>query len=236
MIKPNGVHHIAIMTADIKGQIAFFTDVLGCKLSAIFDMHGVPGAFHAFVHLNDHSYFSFVQMDDVATIPATIGITHAGTGAGKAAAGVMQHLAFNVDSEGDLLAMRDRIRVKGVNVMGPIDHGVCKSIYFAGPEGLTLEVATSEREMDQARWIDPKVLERVGIAPAEAERFKAPDDYAGEGGNVAQPPMDPAKPHQAYPPEMYKALMAMPDNQLSAMISYTQPPVAALDSVDGGRG
>lgn len=229
MIKPNGVHHIAIMTADIKGQIAFFTDVLGCKLSAIFDMHGVPGAFHAFVHLNDHCYFSFVQMDDIAAIPATIGITHAGTGAGKAAAGVMQHLAFNVDDESDLLAMRDRIRMKGVNVMGPIDHGVCKSIYFAGPEGLTLEVATSEREMDQARWIDPKVLERVGITQAEAERFKAPDAYAGEGGTIAQPPMDPAKPHQAYPPEMYKALMAMPDAQLSAMISYTDPPVAAPD-------
>ena len=67
MIKPNGIHHIAIMTADIKAQIAYFTDVLGCKLSAIFDMHGVPGAFHAFVHLNDHSYFSFVQMDIVST-------------------------------------------------------------------------------------------------------------------------------------------------------------------------
>jgi catechol 2,3-dioxygenase-like lactoylglutathione lyase family enzyme len=228
MIKPNGVHHIAIMTADIKAQIAYFTDVLGCKLSAIFDMHGVPGAFHAFVHLNDHSYFSFVQMDDVADIPATIGITHAGTGAGKAAAGVMQHLAFNVDSEADLLAMRDRIRTKGINVMGPIDHGVCKSIYFAGPEGLTLEVASSDTEMDQARWIDPKVLERVGISADEAARFKSPDTYTGEGGQVKQPPIDPAKPHQAYPPEMYQALMAMPDEVLGKMISYTEPPVPAV--------
>ena len=227
MIKPNGIHHIAIMTADIKAQIAYFTDVLGCKLSAIFDMHGVPGAFHAFVHLNDHSYFSFVQMDDIGDIPATIGITHAGTGAGKAAAGVMQHLAFNVDTEADLLAMRDRIRTKGINVMGPIDHGVCKSIYFAGPEGLTLEVASSDVAMDQERWIDPKVLERVGITAQEAARFKSPDDYAGAGGQVAQPPIDPAKPQLAYPPETYKALMAMPDEMLGKMISYTEPPVAA---------
>lgn len=227
MIKPNGIHHIAIMTADIKAQIAYFTDVLGCKLSAIFDMHGVPGAFHAFVHLNDHSYFSFVQMDDIADIPATIGITHAGTGAGKAAAGVMQHLAFNVDTEADLLAMRDRIRTKGINVMGPIDHGVCKSIYFAGPEGLTLEVASSDVAMDQERWIDPKVLERVGISAQEVARFKSPDGYAGAGGQVAQPPIDPAKPQLAYPPETYKALMAMPDEMLGKMISYTEPPVAA---------
>jgi catechol 2,3-dioxygenase-like lactoylglutathione lyase family enzyme len=225
MIKPNGIHHIAIMTADIKAQIEFFSDVLGCKLSAIFDMHGVPGAFHAFVHLNDHCYFSFVQMDDVADIPATLGITHAGTGAGKAAAGVMQHLAFNVDDLDQLINMRDRIRTKGVNVFGPVDHGVCHSIYFAGPEGLTLEVATSAAEMDQARWIDPKVLDRVGISAQEAERFKAPDDYAGAGGTVHQPTIDPAKPHQAYPPEMYKALMSMPDDQLAKMVSYNKPPV-----------
>lgn len=228
MIKPNGIHHIAIMTADIKAQIEYFTDVLGCKLSAIFDMHGVPGAFHAFVHLNDHSYFSFVQMDDIGDIPSTLGITHAGTGAGKAAAGVMQHLAFNVDTHAELLAMRDRIRTKGLNVMGPIDHGVCQSIYFAGPEGLTLEVASSESEMDQNLWIDPKVLERVGISAKEAERFKSPDAYAGEGGTVAQPASDPGKPRMAYPPEVYTALMGMPDEVLGKMISYTTPPVSPV--------
>jgi catechol 2,3-dioxygenase-like lactoylglutathione lyase family enzyme len=225
MIKPNGVHHIAVMTADIKAQIAFFSDVLGCKLSAIFDMHGVPGAFHAFVHLNDHCYFSFVQMDDIGAIPVTIGITHAGTGAGKAAAGVTQHIAFSVASHDDLLAMRDRIRTQGVNVMGPIDHGMCQSIYFAGPEGMTLEVATSAVEVDQEKWIDPKVLDRVGISAEEAARYKAPDTYGGEGGAVAQPPVDPAKPHLAYPPDTYKALMAMPDEVLAGMISYTDPPV-----------
>lgn len=225
MIKPNGVHHIAVMTADIKSQIAFFTDVLGCKLSAIFDMHGVPGAFHAFVHLNDHCYFSFVQMDDIGAIPATIGVTHAGTGAGKAAAGVTQHIAFSVVTHDDLLAMRDRIRTKGVNVMGPIDHGMCQSIYFAGPEGMTLEVATSAVEVDQEKWIDPIVLERVGISAEEAARYKSPDAYAGAGGSVTQPPIDPSKPHQAYPAEMYKAMMAMPDEVLAGMISYTEPPV-----------
>lgn len=226
MIKPNGVHHIAVMTADIKTQIAFFTDVLGCKLSAIFDMHGVPGAFHAFVHLNDHCYFSFVQMDGVGDIPVTLGVSHAGTGAGKAAPGVVQHIAFSVTTEADLLAMRDRIRTKGVNVMGPIDHGMCKSIYFAGPEHLTLEVATSAVEVDQDRWVDPKVLERVGISADEAARYKAPDTYAGAGGTVQQPQIDPSQPHQSYPPDMYKAMMAMPDDVLAKLISYNEPPVA----------
>ncbi len=57
MIKANGIHHIAIMAADIKSHIAFFSEVLGCKLSALFDMHGVPGGLHAFMHLDDGAIF-----------------------------------------------------------------------------------------------------------------------------------------------------------------------------------
>ena len=98
MIKASGIHHIAIMAADIKKHIAFFSDVLGCRLSAIFDMHGVPGGLHAFMHLNDHSYFSIVELPEVANVPIELGVTHAGTGAGVSAPGTMQHLAFRVDN------------------------------------------------------------------------------------------------------------------------------------------
>ncbi|MEL6386489.1 MAG: VOC family protein [Pseudomonadota bacterium] len=225
MIKVNGIHHIAIMSGDIKQHIEFFTDVMGCKLSAIFDMHGVPGAFHAFMHMNDHSYFSIVHTPETGDIPIELGKTHAGTGAAPSAPGTMQHLAFNVDSEDDLLNMRDRIRTKGVNVIGPINHGVCKSIYFAGPDQLTLEVATSDGEIAQDLWIDPKVLERVGISEAEADRYRDPDAYAGDGGTVPQPPYDPVKPHQAYPKEMYQQMLAAPDEVITASASYEEPPV-----------
>ena len=105
MIKVNGIHHIAIMAADIREHIAFFSDVLGCKLSAIFDMHGVPGGVHAFLHMDDHSYFSVVQLPAVKDIPIQLGVTHAGTGAGPSAPGTMQHLAFRVDTLDDLLAL-----------------------------------------------------------------------------------------------------------------------------------
>jgi hypothetical protein len=48
---------------------------------------------------------------------------------GAVAAGVMQHLALDVDTEADLLVTRDRVRSHGHWVKGPIDHGFCKSIY-----------------------------------------------------------------------------------------------------------
>ncbi len=227
MIKPNGIHHIAIMTGAMKSQIEFFSDVLGCRLVAIFDMHGVPGGFHAFLHLDDHCSFSLVQLPGTGEIPIQLGITHAGSGSGVSAPGTMQHLAFKVDSRDDLLAIRDRIRTKGVNVIGPINHGMCQSIYFAGPEQLALEVAWSDAAIEPKRWIDPAVLAKIGVNADDAARYAAPDDYSGEGGAVAQPTYDPTKPHQAMPEAMYKAILAAPDEAIWVAASYAEPPVPA---------
>jgi catechol 2,3-dioxygenase-like lactoylglutathione lyase family enzyme len=227
MVQPTGIHHIAIMTGDMKRQIAFFSDVLGLPLIAIFDMHGVPGGIHAFLRLNDHCSFSLVQLPDTAAIPSTLGITHAGTGAGNSAPGTMQHLAFHVADEAALLAMRDRIRHKGVNVIGPLDHGMCQSIYFAGPEHLTLEVACPAMAVTPDRWVDPAVLAKLGISAEESARFIKPDGYAGAGGTVKQPEYDPAQPHMAYPEDRYKMMIAMPDEMLANMPQHNEPPVPA---------
>lgn len=223
---PNGIHHLAFMAGDIKKHIAFFSDVVGCPLVALFDMHGVPGGLHAFLRLNDHSYFSIVQLPKVDEIPIELGKTHAGNGALPSAPGTLQHLAFSVATDADLIAMRDRIRSHGVNIVGPIDHGMCRSIYFAGPDQMTLEVATSQEAIDPARWIDPAVLAKAGISADEAARFKAPPAYAGPS-SVKQPEYDPSKPHMAYPKEMYLQMLKASDEAITAAGSYPNPPVPA---------
>ncbi len=222
MQQPSGIHHIAIMAADIKSHIAFFSDVLGFPLVGLFDMHGVPGGLHAFLRMNDAGYFSIVQLPGVGAIPATLGVTHAGRGEMPSAAGTMQHLAFRADSEGALLAMRDRIRSHGLVVIGPIDHGMCQSIYFAGPDHLTLEIATSATPMDADQWIDCTTLAKAGISDAEAAQYRAPAPYAGPG-NVPQPAYDESKPNLAYPPEMYRKMITMPDAVVAAAGKYTAP-------------
>jgi len=191
--QPSGIHHLAFMAGDIKKHIAFFAEVMGCPLVALFDMHGVPGGLHAFLKMNEHSYFSIVQLPDVDKIPAQLGVTHAGSGALPSAAGTLQHLAFRADTEEDLIGLRDRIRSHGINVIGPIDHGMCKSIYFAGPDHMTLEVATPGNRIDPDLWIDPAVLAKAGIDAAEAARFKAPAPYTGPSP-VPQPAYDASKP------------------------------------------
>jgi catechol 2,3-dioxygenase-like lactoylglutathione lyase family enzyme len=222
--QPNGIHHLAFMAGDIKKHIAFFSEVMGCPLVALFDMHGVPGGIHAFLRLNDYSYFSIVQLPEASRIPIEIGLTHAGSGSLPSAPGTLQHLAFRVGSTAELLGMRDRIRSHGVNVMGPIDHGMCQSIYFAGPDQMTLEVATSATAIDPQQWIDPAALAKAGISPAEAAAFTAPMAYSGPTP-VPQPAYDPTKPHMVYPEKAYRKILAMPDELLTSSASYAVPPV-----------
>lgn len=219
----SGVHHLAISTADMKAQLSFFTDVLGAELKALYWMHGVPGAQHGFVKLNDSSYVAFVQMPAIADIPSELGVTHAGSGAGTTAAGTMQHVAFNVDTLDDLLALRDRIRDRGVNVFGPLDHGMCHSIYFAGPENLALEIATSAVPIDERAWIDPEVVGLLQIDDDELDAMTGPAAFTSKGGAVPQPPIDPAKPHLKM--AGYERLMSMPDEEVTARLSQPDPPV-----------
>lgn len=222
----NGVHHLAVNTADMKAQIEFFTDVLGAELVGLFWMHGVPGGKHCFLRLNDFCSMSFVDLPANHDVDAQLGVSHAGSGRGSSAPGTTQHLAFNVDSTDELLAIRDRIRSRGVNVMGYIDHGMCHSIYFAGPEGLVLEVATSAEAVDADAWIDQEVLDLYGITADEVQRYRHPAAYDGEGGTVAQPPIDPTKPHLAYPPEDYAKMMETPDDVILKYASFPNPPNA----------
>ena len=222
--QPDGIHHIAIMSANMKEQLTFFTQVMGFPLVALFDMHGVPGGKHAFLKMAEASYFSIVELAGVGEIPSTLGITHAGTGAGKSAPGTMQHLAFRAPDEAGLLALRNRIRSHGVPAIGPIGHGFCQSIYFAGPEGLTLEVSCAVSEVDPARWVDPKVLTECGISGEEAEAMLNPEPCMAET-SVAQPGYNPAVPQMAYPAGALKMILATPDAAITAQGSYNEPPV-----------
>jgi catechol 2,3-dioxygenase-like lactoylglutathione lyase family enzyme len=195
------------------------------ELVALYWMHGVEKTWHGFLRLNDESAVAFVCNPDIAHVPVELGTTHAGNPAANCARGVMQHLALRVKDERELLAMRDRIRSKGVPVLGPIDHGMCKSIYFAGPEHLSLELSCSDAPIDAEAWIDPEVVELAGISPAELERFKRPAAYADSGGRVAQPPANAPGPHMTnYPPGVYERLIAAPDAAVRNSVP-NEPPV-----------
>ncbi len=226
-MKLNGIHHIAVMARDMKEHITFFSEVMGCELEGLFPMHGVPGAIHAFLKLNETCHFSIVQIDAGRDVPIEIGKTHSGTGAGISAPGTMQHIAFGVETKADMLAMRDRLRSKGLVVVGPLDHGMCESMYFAGPDNMTLEIAVKTGGLDKDRWIDPAVLEQLGISDEEAKRFTSPEPTRDRNGTVKQPPYKADGYHQTYPDHVYKAMLAASDEQIMKMASFPEPPVPA---------
>ena len=220
-LHPNGVHHLAIATRDIKAQIEFFTDVLGARLTALYWMHGVENTFHGFVELSPSSYIAFQQSPGNPTEPI-VGVTHAGNAGGTVTAGTMQHLALNVDSLDELLAMRDRIRSRGIPVMGPMDHGMCQSMYFAGPEGLALEIACGGN-IDPRAWIDPEVQALCGISDDERDRYLAPADGPAVEAHLPQPAYDPTKPHLVYPEPVYRAMLATPDEKMLHAVTNVPP-------------
>jgi len=223
----NGVHHLAIMTADVKSQIEFFSDVLGMKLKALYWMHNVEGYFHAFMELNPSCSVAFVYAPSVQDIPTEFGVSHAGNPVKPCAPGVMQHLAFNCDTDAELVAMRDRIRAKGVRVLGPLDHGFCKSIYFGGPENLVLEVSTSACAIDAEAWIDPEVVALNGITPEELARYKNPPAFSAEGGALPQPAAGSGRPEYSQMSPAFAHAFNLADEVVTRAMSETTPPVPA---------
>ena len=210
----------------MKAQIEYFTDVLGMELVALYWMHGVANTWHGFLRLNDESAVAFVCNPDIEKIPVELGKTHAGNPGANCARGVMQHLAFRVKNDEELMAMRDRIRSKGIPVLGPIDHGMCKSIYFAGLENLSLELSYSNEPIDARAWIDPEVVALADISAAGARalqeigRLQRPGRHASSNRASNAP-----GPHMTnYPPGRYERMLATPDDVMLAS-SENQPPV-----------
>ncbi len=230
MAKLNGVHHIAIMTADVKSQIEFFSDVLGMRLAALYWMHNVDGYFHAFMELNASCSVAFVFAPAVKDIPVAFGVSHAGNPVKPCSSGAMQHLAFNVDSDEELLAMRDRIRARGVRVMGPLDHGFCKSIYFGGPENLVLEVSTSQAAINAEAWIDPEVVKLNGISAEELARYKNPAAYHNAGAPVPQPRAGSGRPEYTQMDPAFAGAFDLPDEVVTRELSESTPPVKVANA------
>lgn len=214
----SGVHHLALNTKNMKEQIAFFADVLGAELKALYWMHGTNGVRHCFLRLDHDSYVSFVQG------PQTEGAEVA-DGKVKAQPGAMGHVAFSVENMDEMLALRDRIRDRGHIVLGPIDHGFCHSMYFGGPEGLALEVCVNSRkEIDERAWIDPECVAVHGITPEELERYKNPKAYQGKGGKVAQPAAEGQKYGTMFGPRTAQVAY-LPESELTKMMGGSEPPV-----------
>jgi catechol 2,3-dioxygenase-like lactoylglutathione lyase family enzyme len=140
------LHHVAYRCRDAKETADFYTRVLGLEYAMALAEDRVPSTgeahpyMHIFFRMDDGSYVAFFELPDSpemgrdANTPAWV-----------------QHLALRVPDEETLAKCKARIESHGIEVLGPVDHGMCRSIYFFDPNGHRLELAvdTMTREMRQ---------------------------------------------------------------------------------------
>jgi catechol-2,3-dioxygenase len=78
----------------------------------------------------------------------------------------VQHIAFEVETMEELEAARASIAEAGIEVLGPVNHGVFKSIYFHDPNGHRLELAVNtgtEAQYAELKRVAPAMLEEWSV-------------------------------------------------------------------------
>ena len=174
-----GIHrlnHAVLYVRNVERSVVFYTDVLGFEV--VGDLGGIPGAafLRAAGSTNDHDLGLFAIGEQAAPSPA-----------GRASVG-LYHLAWEVDTLADLVAVSERLAAAGA-LVGASDHSTTKSLYGQDPDGLEFEIA----------WVVPAALlddatlaARKGIRPldlpAEIERYGA-DTPGGVGISRVAPPV-----------------------------------------------
>ena len=165
----NGIHHVAYRCKDAKETVEFYRDVLGMEFTTAFAEDHVPstGAYdpymHVFLDAGRGNVLAFFELPEQPTM-----------GRDENTPQWVQHIAFEVESVAALEAAKARVEANGLDVLGPTDHGIFKSIYFFDPNGHRLELAAntgSDAELAELRRVAPLMLEewsRTKKAPNHA--------------------------------------------------------------------
>ena len=130
------LHHVAYRCKDAKQTADFYTKVLGLEYAMAMAEDRVPSTgeespyMHIFFRMADGSYVAFFEIPESPPM-----------GRDENTPLWVQHLALRVPDEETLMRNKKRIESHGVDVLGPVDHGICKSIYFFDPNGHRLELA-----------------------------------------------------------------------------------------------
>jgi glyoxylase I family protein len=156
------MHHHAFVVADQEATRRFYEDVLGFPLVATWceveDVRGKVREYcHTFFALADGSamaFFQFVDPADHAELASSVPTS-------------LNHVALEVTSEGQAEAAR-RLDAAGVRYR-VIDHGYCRSLYVADPDGLAVELTVDAPDVERINAL------RRADAHAELRRWLAGD-------------------------------------------------------------
>lgn len=130
------LHHVAYRCADAAETVDFYTNIIGMPFAAAIVQEAVPSIglaephTHIFFEMDDGSHLAFFEI---------LGDTLPRTPVEKDWA---QHLAMEVESDERAEQIAQRLKDRGVDVVGPVIHGgLAHSWYFYDPSGHRMEMA-----------------------------------------------------------------------------------------------
>ena len=122
MLKPTKLGHIVLRVRDLERSKAFYTQVLGLRLTG--EIEGRMAFFAAGEDSHDLAVMAIGE-EAPPPDPGRVGL---------------YHFAYQVASADELKQWYHHFREHGVTIVGSADHGVSQGIYFLDPDGNEIEV------------------------------------------------------------------------------------------------
>ena len=153
------IHHVAYRCKDAKETVEFYQRVLGMDFMLAIAEDMVPSTkepdpyMHVFMDAGSGNIIAFFEIPNSPPM-----------GRDENTPEWVQHIAFEVEDEAAMMRAKEKAESHGLDVVGPTDHTIIKSIYFFDPNGHRLEITV--------RTDKPGMLERLHeVAPAMIEEW-----------------------------------------------------------------
>jgi catechol 2,3-dioxygenase-like lactoylglutathione lyase family enzyme len=163
------IHHVAYRCKDAKQTVEWYRKNLDMDFVLAIAEDRVPSTkapdpyMHVFMDAGNGNVLAFFELPNAPAM-----------GRDENTPGWVQHIAFKVASVDDLVKAKAKLEAAGVEVIGPTDHTIFKSIYFFDPNGHRLELAADVgtpdqyKKLDQVKWDMLEEWSKTKRAPQHA--------------------------------------------------------------------
>jgi len=174
-MKISRIHHAAYRCKDAKETVEWYAKNLNMDFVLAIAEDLVPSTkapdpyMHIFLDAGGGNVLAFFELPNSPEM-----------GRDENTPAWVQHMAFEVDNMETLLAAKAKLEANGVEVLGPTNHTIFKSIYFFDPNGHRLELATNTgtpemyKTLDEVKWDMLNEWSKTKRAPKHAAWMHEP--------------------------------------------------------------
>lgn len=136
------LRHMSFRCFDAEETREFYEDFLGLEFAAALpeevEVNGKPTeALHIFFRMADGDFIAFYDIPEGVN-PEMFTLDP-----------MELHLGMKVPSEEAMMTWAERLKERGLQYLGPMDHDMVQSIYFQDPNGLWLEITYQVPEHEE---------------------------------------------------------------------------------------